>query len=272
MYNVNKSPVRDAATVAPGPLGSYGSDAHLERYGVGQIAYARTLVVLGHEKAAGGLLADAAARRAKNTYTPWNLKDSLTKAQKFAAGYEEAKAKLAELESALAKTPDGDKQWELVQLCSPQSGKEGTALERKLDIPLKRLEALLVMLSRHPEHRRVTGGEVRWGLYHTWRIFEMHEKCVEVLDEMMAKHQKDYSVRHGTAHWEKAESFARIGVLREEMGVRDALGAYRASVAAFEAFRKQFPKDSRCKVGESGTSIVQRRIAALSGAVARFSR
>lgn len=270
--NISKSPVRDAAKIAPHPLGYRGSDSYMERLGTVQFAYAWSLMNLGQDRAARRLLADAAPKLARTEYPPDYLKNKKQIVRMTAEIFERTKARLEELEASLAETPDGDKQWELAQLCSPAPGKEGTPLQWKLDIPLKRLEALLVMLARHPEHRRVTRGDVHWDLYHAWRAFEMHEKCVGVLDEMMKKHLKNYYVDSGYALWAKAETFARLGVLREELGVRDALGAYRASVAAFKAFRKQFPKSWRSKVGEDGRSSVRGRIATLSRAVDRILR
>ncbi|MHC4251325.1 MAG: hypothetical protein ACYS9X_19570, partial [Planctomycetota bacterium] len=272
MYNVFKSPVRDAARIAPDPLGSYGSDKYMERLGTVQFAYAWSLMNLGKHKAARQILAEAAPKLARYDYPPYYLRHKRQIVHMTQEVFDETKARLEELEASLAETPDGDKQLQVAILCQPEPGKEGSESRWRLDIPLKRLEALLTMIEKYPEHRHVMSGDVHWNLCQAWRAFEMHEKCIAVLNEMMERPFKNYNVSGGNALWAKAESLARLGVLREEMGVRDALGAYRASLETFRAFKTNFPKSSKCRIGESGYSAVQGRIATLEAAVARFSR
>jgi hypothetical protein len=185
---------------------------------------------------------------------------------------DETKAKLAELEASLAEAPDAEKQLQVAILCQPEPGKEGSESRWRLDVPLKRLEALLTMVEKYPEHRHVMSGDVHWNLCQAWRAFEMHERCIAVLDEAIEKGFKGYNISGGNALWEKAEACARLGVLREEMGARDAAGAYRASMDTFRAFTKKYPKSSRCKIGVIGYSAVQGRIRTLEAALAKVKR
>ena len=260
-YNAHKSPVPGAARLAPGPLGYYGSNYYMERYGIVQMTYAKTLIALGQERAARMLLADAATRQAK-AYGSSTPQAMLQTARTFIAGYEEAKAKLEALKSVLAEAPDGDRQWELAQHCAPGPG--------KIDRPLDRLEALLAMLEKYPDHKSVTSGMVHWDLCPAWRTFEMHENSVNVLDHLMATCRENSSVARGEALWEKAEALARLGLLREEHGMRNAIEVYQASLAAFEGFAKQFPKHSRNYASSGGTSTAQRRIRDVGVAVTRI--
>ncbi len=118
-----------------------------------------------------------------------------------------------------------------VTLCSPPANR---AVK-----PLKWLKGLLVMVAKYPEHKSVASGLAHWQLFHAYRAFAMHEKCIEVLDEL---------------------------------NDRNALGSYRKALEYFQLFQKQYPTDSRCKPGESGVSTLQRRIAALGVAIGRFAR
>jgi tetratricopeptide (TPR) repeat protein len=272
-YNVAKSSVHDALAIAPDPLGHVARDSYMERYGIVQFAYAWSLMNLGKHKPARQLLADAAPKLASYPWSPSGyMRDKKPIVRMTEEIYDATKARLEELEASLAEAPDGDKQWTVAMLCSSQPGKEGTPDQWRLDIPLKRLEALLTMVERHPEHRYVMNGEAHMQLAHTWRVFEMHEKSIEAFDELIERYAASGHVTAGHALWSKAESLARLGVLREEMGARDAVEAYRLSAAAFRGVIKRYPKSHLNKVGESGYSKAQKRAATLEAAVARISR
>ncbi len=272
-YNATKSPVRDALRIAPDPLGHFASDSSMEKYGVVQLAYAWSLMNLGQDRLVRQLLAEGSQKLATYRWSvPRSIKNRKLLVQMGTEVFEQAKARLEELEASLAEAPDGDKQWEVAVLCQPEPGKKDSESRWRLDIPLKRLEALLTMVEKYPEHRHVMSGDVHWNLCQAWRAFEMHEKSVAVLDEAMGKGFKSYNFSSGNALWEKAEAYARLGVLREEMGARDAAGAYRLSLETFRAFKEKYPKSSRCKIGRSGYSTVQGRVRTLEAALAKIMR
>jgi len=268
-YNANKSPVTDAMTLGD-RRGLYYLDRYGEYGGCADVMYAKSAICLGGKKEAAKALATAKAKQGRQEYVYSYHRKDLALAVEFVAGYAEAKEKLEELEAALAETPSAELQWEYVTLCSPPANR---AVK-----PLKWLKGLLVMVAKYPEHKSVASGLAHWQLFHAYRAFAMHEKCIEVLDELIEKHPKislskePWRVREAYPHWEKANSWSKLGLLQEELKDRSAVGSYRKALEGFQLFRKNYPKDSRCVPGESGVSVLQRRIAALGVAIGRFAR
>jgi hypothetical protein len=239
--------------------------------GYAEAMLAGALICLGAEKEAAKALADSRAKPQKRAgYVLSSNRRFAERAAEFVAGYAEAAKKLEELEGALAEAPTAELQWEYVTHCSPPANR---AVKH-----LKWLEALLVMVGEYPDHKGVTSGLALWQLYHAYRAFEMHEKCVEVLDGIAEKHPEihvhvePWGVHAQDVLWEKASSWSRLGLLKEEMRDRRAHAAYRKALELFELFQKTYPKDTRCRPGESGVSTVQTRIGALHTAIPRSAR
>jgi hypothetical protein len=233
--------------------------------------YARTLAALGAEREAAKALAEATAKQQRHAGSvPSVHRRELTRTSEFVEGYPAAAARLKEVEAALAEAPTAELQWELVSLCSPP--------ENRAVKPLKWLEALLVMIGRYPDHKAVTSGLAHWQLVHAYRTFAMHEKSAKVLDtlaewpEKVAISASPWRAGMDDVFWEKANSWAKLGVLQEELKDRGAIASYRKSLEEFEAFRKRFPKDSRCIPGESGVSTLQKRVGGLHEAVVRLTK
>ena len=269
LYNAGKSPITNAMT-----LGDRRSLYYIDRYGeyggCADVMYAKSAICLGGEKEAAKALATAKAKQGRYEYVNSQHRKDLELAVEFVAGYAQAKKKLEEIEAALAEAPTGDAQWEYVTLCSPPANR---AVK-----PLKWLEGLLVMVAKYPEHKSVASGLAHWQLFHAYRAFAMHEKCIEALDELIEKHPKihlheePWNIREAYPHWEKANSCSKLGLLEEELKVRGAVGSYRKALDYFELFQKKYPKDSRCVPGESGVSVLQRRMEALRVAIGRLAR
>ncbi len=269
LYNANKSPVTDAMTLGD-RRGLYYLDRYGEYGGCADVMYAKSAICLGGEKEAAKALATAKAKQGRYEYVYSPHRKDLELAVEFVAGYALAKKKLGEMEAALAEAATGDAQWEYVTFCSPPANR---AVK-----PLKWLKGLLVMVTKYPEHKSVASGLAHWQLFHAYRAFAMHEKCIEVLDELIEKqpkihlHVKPWDIHEAYPHWEKANSWSKLGLLQEELNDRSALGSYRKALECFQLFKKNYPKDSRCVPGESGVSVLQRRMAALGVAIGRFAR
>ncbi|MHC4503205.1 MAG: hypothetical protein ACYTFI_07870 [Planctomycetota bacterium] len=268
-YNAGKSPVANAMTLGD-RRGLYYLDRYGEYGGCADVMYAKSAICLGGEKEAAKALATAKAKQGRQEYVYSPHRKDLELAVEFVAGYAQAKEKLEELEAALAETPSAELQWEYVTLCSPPANR---AVKH-----LKWLEGLLVMITKYPEHKSVASGLAHWQLFHAYRAFAMHEKCIEVLDELIGKHAKihlhvkPWNIHEADPHWEKANSWSKLGLLQDELKDRSALVSYRKALECFQLFKKSYPKDSRCVPGESGVSTLQRRVAALGVAIGRFTK
>lgn len=269
LYNASKSPVANSITLGD-RRSLYYIDRSGDHGGCADVMYAKSAICLGGEKEAAKALEAAKAKQRRSEYVIGQHRKDLEQAVEFVAGYALAKKKLEEIEAALAEAPSGEAQWEYVTFCSPPANR---AVK-----PLKWLEGLLVMVAKYPEHKSVASGLAHWQLFHAYRAFAMHEKCIEVLDELIEKHPeihlhvKPWDIHEAYVHWEKANSCSKLGLLQEELKDRGAVGSYRKALDYFELFQKKYPKDPRCTPGESGVSVLQRRIAALGVAIGRSAR
>jgi len=197
-------------------------------------------------------------------------RDALARAAASIEGYPGAKEKLDELTAALTKAPSAESQWAIVALCDPSAAR---AMK-----PLRWIEGLPVMLAKYPEHKAVTSGLARWMLFHACRAFEMHEKSVEVLDEVLERHP-DFRVSwggHGATAtdvlWQKAESYVRLGLLQDEHKDPHALGSCRKAIATFELFRRTYPDHKWNHPTEWGGPHIETRVGPLGQAIGRLSR
>jgi tetratricopeptide (TPR) repeat protein len=245
-------------------------DGYGERTGYGETMLARSLIALGAEKEAERALGDAVARQQRYPDYAYLHRKFLARTKALVTGYAAAKEKLKELEAALEAAPTAELQWAYVEHCLPLN-------DRAAD-HLKWFEALLVMVDRYPQHKSVTSGIALWQLFYAYRDFEMHEKSVEVLDRILEDvpgihlHVEPWNVHAYNVLWEKAESWSRLGILQEELRDRRALESYRKAVETLDAYRKAYPKKGHNVVGESGTSVVGRRLEALNVAILRFAK
>ncbi len=258
-----------------------------------ELEYARVMKELGDEAAAAEAVAEherrwkAALARpmppdGKARYRMQQLRTSV-------ANYAASRARVAEIETALAAESTPARLRELAGLCRPGS--------MKAVLPLRWLKTLLRLVEEHPDSQAVRTGAAHRELYDAYAYQELHEACVEVMRSakgMTAESPKGQSgkksknkmkgLQEGERLWRIALAYERLGDLRAAQAKQGspayrekALDAYRAALAGYDEFDGATPaghaykKPRRPKGGGTKPPLLKTRRASVNQSMKRLS-
>ncbi|MHC5053459.1 MAG: tetratricopeptide repeat protein [Planctomycetota bacterium] len=236
-----------------GRTGDREDRTRIDRLGEIELVYAGIMTYLGRDEIAEGML-EAYRQKFKANYhqlLEWELvsrswvRNWHEPRVAFVKSYAEHKREVDRLEAAIAAKADPKTQWLLVKLCDPENNRASLAL--------KYFTTLVDAISRFPDHSYVRSGAVMWELEEAYRIHELYEEAIRLIESMPERFPREERVKDGSWLYFLGKRYRNLGGMREEMrDRRGALEAYRKSLEAFRRMRKEHPKHRYCREQEDG--------------------
>ena len=147
--------------------------------------------------------------------------------------------------ATIAEKPGPKTQWELVKLCDPEYNRANLAL--------KYFKTLADLIARHPDWSHVSSGSVMWELEEAYRVHELYEEAIKLIESMPERFPREERVKDGSWLYFLGKRYCNLGGMRDEMrDRRGAVEAYRKSLQAFQRMRKEHPKNRYCRKQEDG--------------------
>jgi len=219
---------------------------YLSSLGRIELEYARVMRELGNEPVALANIKEHRARYAaalNQTYPPGtSTRAQVAKQLAFVEGYREQRSRVAELEAAIAKRPDGDTLLELAELCRPENYKASLAL--------RWLTSLFRLVDECSDHPAAKDGTAFWQLQKALTYHRVHEESIEILKAILIQFPESEAAKNHDCLWDLAESYSALGDMRADQFVRrralvygkTAVQAYVNAIKTYEHFKKTAPE------------------------------
>jgi hypothetical protein len=190
---------------------------YLSSLGRIELEYARIMRELGNEPAALANIKEHRIRYAaalKATYPPGSsTRAQVEKQLAFVEGYREQRSRVAELEAAITKKPDGDTLLELAELCRPGN--------YKAELPLRWLTSVFRVVDEFPDHPAARDGTCLWQLHKALVHHRVYEESIEILKAIMIQFPESEAAKNHDCLWDLAESYSALGDMRaDQLGRR----------------------------------------------------
>ena len=223
------------------------SRARMDHLGMFELEYARIMICLGQEKTAASMMDQhkgklKAAKASSTGYvyvTYWAMK-GLEAQYSFLQGLPNAMTEVEALRDALAQEPNGDVQWQLVQICDPN--------ERKAVLGMTWITAILDMIARYPNHKAVTSGEAHMHLQRAYRYHLMFDEALALLESYPKDFPESQYTRRNDSVWEIPAAYAEKGDFCKMIRLQQEAGeGWRTALELYSRFKDEFPNDPRCQ-------------------------
>ncbi|MHC4251677.1 MAG: tetratricopeptide repeat protein [Planctomycetota bacterium] len=240
-----------------GRTGDREDRTRIDKLGEIELVYACIMTYLGRDEIAASMLA-AYRKKFKANYHELAEAEIVGRSWvrnwheprvAFVKSYAKHKREVDRLEAAIAEKADPKTQWALVKLCDPENGRASLAL--------KYFTTLVDAISRFPDHSYVRSGAVMWELEEAYRIHELYEEAIRLIESMPERFPREERVRDGSWLYFLGKRYCNLGSMREEVrDRRGAVEAYRKSLESFRRMRKEHPKHRYCREQEDGDPAV----------------
>ncbi|MHC4201681.1 MAG: hypothetical protein ACYSU0_16975, partial [Planctomycetota bacterium] len=223
---------------------------YLSSLGLIELEYARVMRELGKEPVALANIKEHRIRYAaalKQTYPPGSTTQArVAKQLAFVEGYREQRSRVAELEAAIAKKPDGETLLELAELCRPGN--------YKAELPLRWLTSVFRLVDECSDHPAARDGTAFWQLHKALVHHRVYEESIEILKAIMIQFPESEAAKNHDCLWDLAKSYSALGDMRADQFARrralvygkTAVQAYANAIKTYEHFKKTAPeKDPR---------------------------